>query len=115
MKLQLPNKTYDLDMSIPLENRILEINSILEEKVEFHNSTMSIEEYFRETWDNQGTKMCMDMIGYYLTKVDKDLSTMSNKKVEELERGSNRHTTFSSMGYENQVDVGVIDPDDYTQ
>lgn len=113
MKLQLPNKNYDLDMALSLEDRLIVINTILTEEVEFYNSTMTIEEYFRETWDNQGTKVCMDIIGYYLTKVEKDLSTMSTKKVLEMERGSDRHVTFTSMGYENQINVGANDPDDY--
>lgn len=113
MKLKLPHQTIDLDLELPLDERIPVINNILQTNIEFHNSTMTIEEYFHETWGNESTKICLDIIGYYLTKERQDLSILSQDREKELSVGSARHVTFSSMGYENQVNVGAIDPDDY--
>ena len=55
----------------------------------------------------------MDIIGYFLTKENKkDLEVLSNTKQKEMINGSKRHTTFSGMGYDNQVKVGLIDIED---
>lgn len=113
MKLKLPHKTIDLDLDSPVEERVATINNILSTKMEFHNSTMTIEEYFQATWDNPSTKICLDVIGYFLTKENHDLSVLSKDREKEMANGSERHVTFSSMGHENQTNVGVKDPDDY--
>lgn len=112
MKLKLTHKTYDLDMELPLENRIPVINNILNESIEFHEEAMTVEEYFRYTWNKQNTKISLDIISYYLTKEDRDLEVLSVKKQLEMQNGSKRHTTFSGMGYDNQVSVGLIDIED---
>lgn len=115
MKLKLPHKTYDLDMNLNITDRLVVINELLKEKIEFHDETMTVEEYFRYTWTNPkaNSKTCMDIIGYYLTKEEKDLEILSKGKQNEMLKGSKRHTTFSGMGYDNQVAVGLIDVDEY--
>lgn len=110
MKLKLPHKTYNLDTNLAIEERLLMINTLLEEKIEFYEQVMTVEEYFRHTWEE--SKTCMDIIGYYLTKEDKKLEILSNNKQQEMKTGSKRHTTFSGMGYANQVAVGLIDIDE---
>lgn len=112
MKLKLTHKTYNLDMDLPLEDRIPAINKILNENIEFHEEIMTVEEYFRHTWNKQNTKISLDIIGYYLTKEDRDLEVLSVKKQLEMQNGSKRHTTFSGMGYDNQVAVGLVDIED---
>lgn len=112
MKLQLPHKTYSLNMDLEIEDRKKEIDNILAEVIEFHESSMSVEDYFRYTWNKQPTKIAMDIIGYYLSKETKNLNVLSNDKQKEMIKGSPRHTTFSGMGYENQIKVGIIDIDD---
>lgn len=112
MKLKLPHKTYNLNMDLELEDRIPIIDSILEDKIVFHSETMTTEEYFRHTWEKSNTKICLDIIGYYLTKEKRNLEILSTKKQLEMDTGSKRHTTFSGMGLENQVQVGVIDVED---
>ena len=112
MKLKLPHKTHILDMCLPLDNRVQVINKILLEDIEFHSEVMTVEEYFRYTWNKQNTKISLDIIGYYLTKEKRELDILSTKKQLEMETGSKRHTTFSGMGYDNQVSIGLIDMDD---
>lgn len=112
MKLKLTHKTYNLNMEIPLTDRIPVINKILNESIEFHEEVMTVEEYFRHTWNKQNTKIALDIIGYYLTKENRDLEVLSTKKQLEMDTGSKRHTTFSGMGYDNQVAFGLVDIED---
>lgn len=112
MKLKLPHKTYNLDMEASIENRMTTINEILSEVIDFQEESMTVEEYFQLTWDKPNSKTCMDIIGYYLTKEKRNLDVLSNDKQKEMLHGSKRHTTFSGMGYENQVEFGLVDIDD---
>lgn len=112
MKLHLPHKSYDMDMSIPIEERKVVVDKILIDSIEFHDETMTVEEYFRYTWNKDYTKTLMDMIAYYLTKEEKELDVLSHKKQKEMEKGSKRHTTFSSLSIDNQVAIGITDMDD---
>lgn len=109
MKLKLPHRDYELDMEAPLDERKKHTDKILGDKIEFHSVTMTVEEYFRHTWNKQNTKIALDILGYYLTKEDKNLEILSNTKQKEMIKGSKRHTTFSGMGYDNQVKVGLVD------
>lgn len=112
MKLKLPHKIYDLDIEASIEDRMTIINGILSEVIDFHEESMTVEEYFKYTWDKQNSRICMDIIGYYLTKENKNLDVLSNFKQKEMLSGSKRHTTFSGMGYDNQVEFGLVDIDD---
>lgn len=115
MKLYLPHREVDLDTTLSFDGRNEVIFGILAEEIVFHEQTMTVEEYFRYTWEKQPSKISMDIIGYYLTKNNfegEDREVLSNKKQKEIRKGSKRHTTFSGMGYDNQVAVGLIDIDD---
>lgn len=113
MKLKLPHKTYDLDMTLECEDRIPIIDNLLKDEIEFHSETMTTEEYFRHTWEKKNTIICLDIIGYYLTKEKRNLEILSTKKQLEMETGSKRHTTFSGMGLDNQVKIGVVEEEGY--
>lgn len=114
MKLDLPQKTIDLNMSLEIDERMKVVDEILKMKIKVKNDDVILEDYFHETFNNQETRRALDTIGYYLTKVEKDLTILSQEKIKEMNNGSKRHVTFTSMGYENQVSLGVIDEDDYT-
>ena len=109
MKILLPHREVNLDSSLNVQERKLFIDALLAESIEFHAQIMTVEEYLRFTWDKSKTKKIMDIVAYYLTKEEKDKSIMSKKKEEEMKRGTNSHTTFSSMGAENQEALGLID------
>lgn len=113
MKLKLPHKTYNLDMNLKVEERLNTVNKILKDKIKFHSETMTVEDYFHYTFKDDRSKQLMDIIGYYLTKEDKKLEILSNNKQDEMLNGSKRHTTFSGMGYDNQVAIGLIDIDEH--
>lgn len=109
MKILLPHREVNLDSSLNTQKRKLFIDALLAEPIEFQSQTMSVEEYLRFTWDKNNSKKIMDIVAYYLTKEEKDKAILSKKKEEEMKRGSKRHTTFSSMGAENQEALGLID------
>jgi hypothetical protein len=117
MKLKMPHKTYILDFDLSIEKRLETVNNILSDTIDINDTKMTVEEYFRETWDvlshKDTTLFYKEVIGYYLTKEKKDLSTLSRDKLKEMSRGSKRHTTFSGMGYDNQIAVGLIDIDEH--
>lgn len=116
MKLYLPHREVNLDTALDYDKRNECVYAILEEEVEFHSETMSVEDYFRKTWNDETTKVLMDVIGYYLTKNNtegEDREVLSNYKQKEMRVGSKRMTTFSGMGIENQLAMGLIDEDDY--
>lgn len=115
MKLYLPHKEVTLDTSLSFPERNKFVSDLLNEELEFHEENMTTEEYFRVTWEKQHTKVCLDVIGYYLTKNNfdgEDREVLSNAQQKEMREGSKRHTTFSGMGYDNQVAIGLIDIDD---
>lgn len=112
MEILLPHRKVELDTSLTFEERTKVINSLLNEVIDFHAQSMTVEEYFRFTWKKNSTITCMDIIGYYLSKEEKDLTILSQKKENEMAKGSKRHTTFSSMGKENQQQYGLIDLDE---
>lgn len=117
MKLYLPHREADLSVSLGYNERNELIHSILEEKLDFHEEVMSVEEYLRRTWNRDSSKVLMDIIGYYLTKNNfegEDREVLSNGKVKEMKKGSKRMTAFSGMGLDNQVGFGVVDADDYS-
>lgn len=130
MKILFPHREVNLDIDSrtvpPIEERKKIVNSILIEKIEFHNQVMTVEEYLTHTWEKQSTKAILDMLGYYLTKesftedqkndtnyfgedIKEDRFILSNRSIEEMEKGSKRHTTISSMGQENNFKLGFED------
>lgn len=123
MKLKLPHETVELDMNLEIQERKTIIEELLLKKVpvdssgtdgELISKEITLEEYFTITWDKPNTKIMLDIIGYYLTKEKKQLEVLSVNKQMEMQKGSKRHTTFTSMGYDNQVTFGLVDPEDYT-
>lgn len=131
MIIKLPQEDYFLNSELPFCKRNEEVNNLLLKKIEFYSETMTVEEYFRITWEIPESKKCMDMIGYYLSKNNRsedeleqdradndgkdskeDKYILSNKKIKEMQKGSKRHTTFSSMGIEYRAMMGIDDIDD---
>ena len=108
MKLKLPNKTVSLDSSLSIEDKKLVVENLLQDKIEFHSETMTLEEYLHHTWTKQTSKTILDMLSYYLTKEEKNLEITSHAKEKEMQKGSKRHTTFSNLTLEQQEELGII-------
>lgn len=113
MRIELPHRNVNLDASLSPTEKLEVVYKLLDEDIVFHDETMTLEDYFRFTFEIQSSITAMDIISYYLTKENRVLEVLSTKKQEEMRKGSKRHTTFSGMGYADQVRNGVIDSDDY--
>lgn len=109
MIVRIANDKYVLDATLPSDEKLELVTTLLQRQLEFHNRTMSIEEYFQFTWNNKDTKKAIDLIAYYLTKEDKDLTTLSRKKMKEISRGSDRHIVFSAMSITQLIELGLDD------
>lgn len=117
MRLILPHRDVSLMADIDFEKRNELILNLLKESTglkDSENDILTVEEYFRFTWDKQNTRTALDIISYYLTKGNtdeegEDREVLSHKKEKELQKGSKRHVTFSGMSIRQQEDLGIID------
>lgn len=107
MKILLPHKTVSLDSSLSIEEKKKVVESLLSEEMEFHAETMTLEEYLSLTWKKPNSKVIMDMLAYYLTKEEKNLEILSHKKENEISKGSERHTNFSSLSKDDKELLGI--------
>lgn len=119
MKLKLPHRDINLPLNNTASERIKHTNEILKEVIHFHEQDMTVEEYFTFTWDKRTTKVCLDILAYYITKEDKNYDTevLSQRQMIEIQKGSKRHTTFSALPNEMQIEIGLVDvlEDDYDE
>lgn len=69
MKLQLPHTIIELNIELPIAERVQYIQSILEnEKITFRGEEISLEMYLTATSQTYKTIILLDMLGYYITK-----------------------------------------------
>jgi len=69
MKLQLPHAIVELNVNLPIEERVQYIRCMLEnEKLTYKGEEIPLELYFSITANTYNTLILLDMIGYYLTK-----------------------------------------------
>ncbi|MFJ7731158.1 hypothetical protein ACIQXF_04615 [Lysinibacillus sp. NPDC097231] len=69
MKLQLPNTIIELNLELPIVDRVQYIQSILEnEKIVYRGEEITLEIYLSSTSQTHNTIILLDMLGYYMTK-----------------------------------------------
>ena len=102
MIVWIADEKYQLDTSISTDEKIIAVTKLLQKTLVFMDRTMTIEEYFIETWNNPYTIKAMDLISYYMTKVSYDMTTLSKGRMREISRGSDRHVTFGSLVIDEQ-------------
>lgn len=69
MKIQLPNTIIELNLELPIEERVQYIQSILEnEKIVYRGEDISLEIYLTATSQVHHTIVILDILGYYMTK-----------------------------------------------
>lgn len=131
MKLKFSNgESFFFSDLIEPEERLAEINYFLETELIFDNMKMTVEDYFRYTWNDSNTVNIMGKISFYLSKMpnqngrhDKELLskndememtkgvrwiTKEHKKVAE----KGRYINFSDTSIEDKVSLGLNDTDD---
>lgn len=117
MKLILAHREVSLTSELDYQERKMFIENLLSEPTglkDNEDDDLTIEQYFRYTWEKQNTRTAMDIISYYLTKGNSDFEgedkeVLSHRKEKELKKGSKRHVTFSAMSVKHQEDLGLID------
>ncbi|MBY0221966.1 hypothetical protein [Sporosarcina aquimarina] len=114
MKLQVAHESFSLDMNLKVEGKKKAVDELLEKKLIFHNESMTVEEYFRETWFDPDTIKCMDTLGYYLSKQDGNSEVLSGDKQKEMSKGSKKYTTFSGLDYKEQLILGLAEINDWS-
>lgn len=110
MKLVLPSgeKTY-LDTSLTYDEKLMVVNTILDEW----------NDHFKNTWENNKTKTCLDILSTYLCTAKseedrhkEDKYVMSTTKVKKMQRGNNKVLHFNDLEPELQFQLGMIDAED---
>lgn len=120
MKIKIANQyTYNLDLNLSMEERLIAINVILKEEISIGNGKISIQDYFLETWDKNNTRTCLDIIGYYLTKENHnkrdDSDIISRRKYREMVNWNDRYSVFSDLSIKDQLQFGFKDYEDETE
>jgi len=114
MKLKLPHREVILDTSLDLEKRKEIVEKILKDIVEYNGKNITLEEYFRETWNSKSTSVCLDIMGYYLIKKYKkrDRSIISRKKHKQMKNNNKHYINFSNLSKRKQIELGIKDYED---
>jgi hypothetical protein len=114
MKLKIPTRDVYLDPTLDSEERLDFINNLLQFKFDLDEKHFTLEQYFQETWNKENTKVCMDIIGYYLSKggiakYQHDKEVLSKSKVYKMNNGDKNKINFSDLKLEDQFALGLID------
>lgn len=130
MIIKIRDKKYTFSDTIEPSERNIEIQKMLDDEIVLDEVKMTIEEYFRTTWNKNPTIVALDKIGNYLSKMPDqngkhDKEVLSRNDELEMTKGvrwktiknkrelvDGRYTTFSEMSKEEKVDLGLIEVND---
>jgi len=131
MKLKFTNgKSFLLPDSIEPSERLIEINKVLESELIFDGRKMTVESYFRETWNKPTTLTALDRISYYLSKMPEqkgqhDSAILSKNDEMEMNQGVRwktqkgeriivkaRYSNFGDLSLDLKAEIGLIDTSD---
>ncbi|WP_144787008.1 hypothetical protein [Lysinibacillus fusiformis] len=103
MKIQLPHTIIELNLELPIEERVLYIQSILEnERIIYGGEEISLEIYLHITSQAHHTIVLLDMLGYYMTKgyftrEELLLEEESLKYIKEAKRRNKRRRELAKL------------------
>lgn len=134
MKIKIDgHKSFYLPDNIEPFERLIEVNKMLEEELCFDGETMTVEDYFRHTWnkvESNGanlSKSNMDKIGFYLSKMPEqegreDKEILSRNDQLEMSKGVRRtskdgknlymeskYILHTDLSKEKLAEIGLID------
>lgn len=133
MKIEIAEiKTFYLSDSIEPVERLIEVKEMLNDTLQFDGELMTVEEYFRLTWniENNGvnyTKVNLDRIGFHLSKMpeqegthDKDILSRNDelemtKGVRRVTRNGekvyvpSRYILHTNLSKETSAELGLAD------
>ncbi|WP_341323384.1 hypothetical protein NSQ62_07890 [Solibacillus sp. FSL H8-0523] len=132
MKLKFSNgESFLFSDLIEPEERLAEINYFLKTELVFDNMKMTVEEYFRYTWNDLNTVHIMDKISFYLSKMPNqrgkhDKALLSKNDEMEMNKGVRwttkghkkvaekaRYINFSDSSIEEKISLGLHDTDEF--
>lgn len=106
MKVQINKKTYNLDMSLGVDDRLLRVKEILSEKTMFAGDEMTNEDFLNFTYGHSDkSRESAEYLGYYLTKNNVKDGVLSRDSIKEMKRGSARTSPFSSLTSREKIEI----------
>lgn len=136
VKIKIANKkTYYLSDSLEPKERLVEVNKMMKDELEFDGLLMTVEEYFNYTWTREvnganPTKNTLERLGTYLSKMpdqnrQQDKAILSRNDELEMQKGvrrvnrggknlyvSSRYIVNTDLSLEDKVELGLVDSDD---
>lgn len=113
MKIQLPHRVLKFteeDKILTGEEKVLFINEILAEKIVVNDEMMTLDDYYRDNFNNRSVIVALDMFSYYITKNHREhQDIMTRETIKKMQRGDGRTINFSNLGYNDMTGMGMID------
>jgi len=109
MKLILPDGTKTI---LPNTKDVVKRKMVVDEILEKYKR------HIEAGWDDDRVRVCLDVLGYYLckpTEENVDTGILSRYKMREMNDGSRKHITFSSLSKRQRAALGLLDFDDSTE
>lgn len=128
VKIERLKKYVFMDNLEPAD-RLVEVNKMLNDTLDFDGNKMTVEEYFRETFNKDFTRTNFEKISHYLSKMPEQNGTHDKKilsRNDELEmnkgvrwatRDGNRvleqskYTSFTDLDKETLIELGLAESD----
>ncbi|MFS0643698.1 hypothetical protein [Siminovitchia sp. 179-K 8D1 HS] len=130
MIIKIRGKEYVFSDAIEPSERNTKIKNMLKDNIIFDDVKMTVEEYFRITWNKKPTIVALDKIGNYLSKMPNqngkhDKEILSKNDELEITKGvrhktvkgkreivDSRYINFSELSKKDSVNLGLLDVDD---
>ena len=113
MKIKLPHRTVvikEIDKMLTDKEKVAYVNEILKEETVVKGEAMTVENYFRDNFNNQSAIVAMDMLSYYITKEHKaKQDILTRKTVGKMQKGDGRTLNFSNLNYNENLKMGLVD------
>lgn len=130
MLIKIGGRNFEFDDTSDLTERNKAVEVFLKQVLTFDDLQLTVSDYFKETWDKQATRVALDRIGTYLSKMpdqngQEDKEVLSNSKIIEMEKGTRRTTkngkttyessyvNFSNLSLTDKVSLGLDTDNDY--
>ena len=122
------SKSFIFPDNIEPSERLILINEMLDEVISLDGKEITVDDYFRDTFDVKGTRSNLEKISYYLSKMPEqsgrhDQEVLSKNDILEMEKGvrkttkngqnivkESRYRNFSEVSKEDAVNLGIAEP-----
>lgn len=117
MEITINNQSFYFDSTSDMDIRKKSVEDFLATKIDLAIGTMTVEEYYSHTWEKQNTKISLDRIGYYLSKMPEqkgkeDKSILNPSKELEMECGVRRTSKAANKLTEKEIEKLNLTEDD---